>query len=270
MGCRIVKEIVYHFLVPPFVLVAGLLLSLCWFALTEPRRGGKMVAAWLSGIFAGLLLICLIPATAKFLEAPFPRAAPEWLASTDEPFDAVVVPTGGAFLDPTGEPWPTNSSIRRVTLAASLAREFGVPLVVSGGMPSPERVPFSEAEVVVDRLELDRNAVLIDPDARTSYETAQNVAKMLLPRGQRRVLLVTDVLHLPRMAASLRAAGFLVYAETFGLSRDHPITAEDFIPSNRGMSFSRRIMGEYAAIIGYLALGRFSVDDLTSGLARRP
>ena len=53
-------------------------------------------------------------------------------------------------------------------------------------------------------------ALLVEPESRDTVENAWQAARLLRPRGGRKVLLVSDRAHLPRAALLFRLAGLRV------------------------------------------------------------
>ena len=82
-------------------------------------------------------------------------------------------------------------------------------LLLSGGGSGP--VPEAE---IMRRMALVRGvpdaAILIESGSRDTVENAWEAARLLRPRGGRKVLLVSDRAHLPRAALLFRLAGLRV------------------------------------------------------------
>ena len=96
---------------------------------------------------------------------------------------------------------------RRVAVGIALYREGAAPLIVmSGGGAGP----ISEAAVMRD---LARNAgipetvLMLEPESGNTFENAANTARLLHEAGKRRVVLVSDRVHLPRATRMFRQAG---------------------------------------------------------------
>jgi uncharacterized SAM-binding protein YcdF (DUF218 family) len=122
-----------------------------------------------------------------------------------EPAQAIVVlGRGGADYDGV----LTNASLRRMIHGVTLFRGGLAPLLILSGT-SPEIGARSELArgfgVPSDRL-------LPVPGAHTTREEATGLARLLLPRGIRRVLVVADPVDMPRARRVLERAGFTVLA----------------------------------------------------------
>ena len=190
------KNIVAALILPPLgplMLVALGLLLLGWL----PRIG--RVVAW-SGIAVGLAMIT--PASVGTLLEPLediPAVEPASLAGAD----AIVILSGGLrdYAPEYGGATVNRITLERVRYGARLARQSGLPVLVSGGTPSRHagaRGP-GEAELMKKTLEEDFRVPVKWVEGR-SLDTRQNAdfsAQMLLPLGVKRVVLVT---HFQRLA----------------------------------------------------------------------
>ena len=135
-----------------------------------------------------------------------PRSAPAAEPSArlnQERADAIVVL--GCRLFPGGR--ASERLRRRVAVGIALYREGAAPLLVmSGGGAGP----ISEAAVMRD---LARNAgipetvLMLEPESGNTFENAANTARLLHEAGKRRVVLVSDRVHLPRATRMFRQAG---------------------------------------------------------------
>jgi len=211
-------------------------------------------------IFAtGLLVILSLPVTSGLLT--YPLSMEQYLQSGQE-VDAVLVPTAGIFVDPSGRWWSNNTGIVRAVAGHQLSKELNIPLIVSGG--SPEREPVSEAEVLVGQLGLGGDGLIVEEGAGNTWETARAVSSIMGRLSGGRVLLVTSPAHLKRMAASLRAQGLVVSAA--GASKVVVSRARllgGWFPTSSGLGASRAVLYEYIAILYYLTKGYISLSDLT-------
>ena len=90
-------------------------------------------------------------------------------------------------------------TLARVRMAARLARQYDLPIVVSGGRPRFGEQP--EAALMAESLRSDfglRSPIWIEGQA---FNTAQNASRslaLLEKRHIRRIYLVTSALHMPR------------------------------------------------------------------------
>lgn len=203
------KNIVSALILPPLgplMLVAlGLLL------LGRLPRVGRIVA-W-SGIAVGVLMIT--PASVgKVLDGleDIPVVEPASLTGAD----AIVILSGGLrdYAPEYGGATVNRITLERVRYGARLARQSGLPVLVSGGTPSRQadaRGP-GEAQLMKRVLEEDFQVPVKWVEAR-SLDTRQNAdfsAQMLLPQGVKRVVLVTHAAHMRRSVEAFEHAGLAV------------------------------------------------------------
>lgn len=190
----------------PLMLVAlGLLL------LGRLPRVGRIVA-W-SGVVVGIAMIT--PASVgKLLDGleDIPVVEPESLAGAD----AIVILSGGLrdYAPEYGGSTVNRITLERARYGARLARQSGLPVLVSGGTPSRQantRGP-GEAQLMKQVLEEDFRVPVKWVEGR-SLDTRQNAdfsAQMLLPAGVKRVVLVTHAAHMPRSVEAFEHAGLAV------------------------------------------------------------
>lgn len=211
----------------------------------------RRLGVWLVTVSASLLLLLSLPITGKLAQRVLSLGLSPLHELSVGPFDAVVVPLGGLFQDSTGAWWPKRRSITRAVRGWTLARQFYVPLILSGG--STKQNSPSEAEVTRGFLRQHMSAlaagVEIDPNALNSAGTAHYVARRAYGWNDRRIVLVTSESHMPRMTATLRRIGVSVCAVPVSISNE--IEWGDLVPSARGYSHARRAAREYAAIAWY-------------------
>ena len=171
--------------------------------------------------------------------------APLLLPDSTATAEAIIVP-GAGVLGPRCE--PNLSALRRTMAAARLYREGRAPLVVfTGGAPAGDEncvVSTTMAEFAV-QLGLPREALLVETRSHSTHENALFTRELLAARGVRRVLLVTDALHVRRAAACFRRAGFAVVTVS--------VPAMLVYPSNVGML--RMGAHEYLALSYYRLRG---------------
>jgi uncharacterized SAM-binding protein YcdF (DUF218 family) len=122
------------------------------------------------------------------------------------PADAIVV-LGAPLAEDGGV---TGVLVERIRAAMALLEAEVAPLVVmSGGRTRGAAVAEAEAMAAWARGEgLRDEALLVEAESATTYENARNVAALLLPRGARRVVLVTTPFHLRRSVRWFRRFGF--------------------------------------------------------------
>lgn len=154
---------------------------------------------------------------------------------------AVVVLGGGGernhateYNGPIGEP----IMLERLTLAAFLARRYSLPLAISG----------APSEAVAMAATLSRNLGVtprwIEGGSRDTYENAQLSARLLLPAGIKRIVLVTSSAHEWRAAQEFVAAGFDVVPAPAGVLGYREAGLFRIIPSPAGLMRSNSAVYE--------------------------
>jgi uncharacterized SAM-binding protein YcdF (DUF218 family) len=220
----IVRKFLSWLVLPPtgplLVTMAGLLL-----VRRRPRVGRSL--AWL-GVVALLLL-----------SMPVVESGLNWLLYSGGPLDlsraqqaqAVVILGGGLREAPEyGGVTLGRLTLDRVRYGARLARETGLPVLVTGGAfaDSP-----AEADVMAQALEEEFG---VEPRWRESaafntHENAQFSARILKRAGIDRVLLVSHSFDVPRAKAEFEAAGLKVIPAPTHVPVVEIESLPDFIPN---------------------------------------
>jgi uncharacterized SAM-binding protein YcdF (DUF218 family) len=131
---------------------------------------------------------------------PLPNLLARWAGTAPqlEPSDAIVV-LGGDF--------------SRAIHGIVLYRKDLAPLLVFSGPANDEGEV--EAELLAEfarNLGVPPDRIMTEVEARTTREEATRLGALLRPRGVRRILLVTDSLHMARASQLFERVGFRVYA----------------------------------------------------------
>lgn len=125
--------------------------------------------------------------------------------------EAIVILAGGQrhHAPEYGGSTVNGYSLERVRYGARLARQTGLPVLVTGGTV---REPIPEAELMRDALVTDFAVTprWVETDARDTADNARNSARILLAEGIHSVALVTHAAHMPRAARAFREAGLTV------------------------------------------------------------
>jgi uncharacterized SAM-binding protein YcdF (DUF218 family) len=142
------------------------------------------------------------------------------------------------------------SSLRRALAGVLALRQGRAPTLLLLGCPRGVAV---EAQVRADlarSLGVAPDAILTEARALTTRQEARRVAELLLPRGQRRVLLVTGECHMWRARALFERAGLEVLPCPV---RELPLVAT--APAER-LTLLWQVARESAARAMYRVLGR--------------
>ncbi|RZU37055.1 uncharacterized SAM-binding protein YcdF (DUF218 family) [Fluviicoccus keumensis] len=185
----------------PFLLIWGLLLAI-WLG----RAGKLRIMTTLLGTMAmSLYLLCTAAVTRGLISATGyfpPEVAPQTLVSRGA--QAIVVLGSGLYRSPeTGDIEVAGGySLGRLRYAVQLAHRTGLPLALSG----------VEAKGMKETLKQDYglSVTWMEDKSQTTAENAEFSARMLLPAGIKRVVLVTDAWHMGRSWQIFRYYGFEV------------------------------------------------------------
>lgn len=200
----ILKKLLSPLLLPPLapllLIALGLLLMKRW------PRSGKFIA-W-SGLILSILLISPEPVGWLLDELEsVPVVQPASLKNAD----AIVILGGGArkYAPEFGGQTVNRITLERIRYGARLARESGLPVLVSGGAPSGSE---PEAALMKTALEDDFRQPVKWVESRSldTRENAGRSAEILLPAGARRIVLVTHAAHMRRAVEAFEHAGFTV------------------------------------------------------------
>lgn len=187
---------------PGIFLLIGLAALLLW------RRAGRALLA--------LTLVLLWVLSSPRPSWPLVRAL-QWQPPLTEAAaqaagaQAIVVLGGGRKLYTADYGDTVNHwTLLRLRYAARLHRWTGLPIVPVGGAPDGEGTP--EGPLMRDILADEFHVPVLghEQDSRNTYENGILAAQLLQPQGIRRIILVTQSLHMPRAVRVFTHAGFEV------------------------------------------------------------
>jgi len=243
------KQVVKLVALPP---VAPLLLAFAGLALagTYPRAGRRMA---LTGVLA--LWLLATPIIGEFLVRSLDQAPVLDVAHAAASAQAIVILGGGTrrFATEYGGATVNRITLERLRYGARVARETGLPVLVSGGAvrgAPPEAILMRN--VLVN--EFGVAVRWVEPRSHDTHENAVDSAKMLTASGVHRVILVGHSFDFPRSRKEFEAAGIDVIAAPIGIP---PPFGEsdvgDYLPGLGGLEVS------YYAIYEILANVLFEV-----------
>jgi len=169
---------------------------------------------------------------------------------------AIVVIGGG--LDPAAVEYRSDATVKAGTLlrlryAAKLARETGLPVMVSGGR-SMDSTEASEAEIMASVLQ-EEFAVPVawrEAGSRNTAENARFSRNILRQQSIDRIILVTQAYHMPRAESEFRKAGFQVLAApTAFFGRAGGFSWFDWIPSVKALEQCFLLAHESVGMLWY-------------------
>ena len=230
----ILKKLLAALLLPP---VSPILLAAygIWLSRRRPRIGRTLTFAGL-----GLSVLLHVPLVGTWLMAQVQYWPPLNLREA-RGAHAIVVLSGGSYYRAPEYGGDTISyhSLERVRYAALVARQTGLPVLVSGGGISGHK---SDAESMRDTLVRDFGVATrwVESRSRDTRENALNSAAILEAEGIKRIVLITHAFHMPRAIEEFRRVGLdVVPAPTvFATFDDQSPGVSDFLPNPIGIEQS--------------------------------
>lgn len=221
-------------------------------------RAGRIVAG------TGLAALAFLSTTggARLLVAPLERMTTPLQAPERAGAQAIVVLAAGRLRhapEYEGRDIPDYIALARLRYAAHLQRKTGLPILVSGGNgasgidPDLDDRAYAKADAMAAALREDFGVPVkwIEGRSRDTAENAADSAALLRPAGIKRILLVTDAMHMPRASAAFTRAGLdVVSAPTMFFSRQR-LSFEAWVPSAEGMRRSWYAVYEWLGIAWY-------------------
>ena len=236
-----VKALLKAVVLPPggplLLAIAGLLL-----ARRHPRAGRSVAAVGVATLF-----VLSMPIVAALLVRSL-DASPPLDLEVAKGAQAVVILGGGTR---RGAPEYGGDTLGRLTLervryGARVARQTGLPVLVSGGSVSGDE---TEAKLMREALanEYGVDVRWVEDRSRTTHENAVESAAILRAAGVRRVVLVAHSFDMPRATSEFASQGIETIAAPTGIVTLRVDSPLDFLPSVMG------IEGSYYALYEMLA-----------------
>lgn len=246
----VLSAIVHVALLPPMCLfllmAAGHLVRRRW-----PRAGR---AAWRTG-FTLLLVLCT-EAGARLLMVPLERLSPPLASPANTGAQAIVVLAAGSLEDAPdygGQDVPDRITLARLRYGAWLQHATGLPLLVSGGNATPDGKLEAKAISMARVLREDFRTPVAWLETR-SDNTEQNAdfsAALLRQKGVKRIVLVTDAMHMARARALFARTGLEVVAAPTLYQGTGRLTALHFLPSANALGRSYYASYEWLGLAWY-------------------
>jgi len=238
------------------------LAALAWLPSTPARTRWFRI---LTVAAAAIVWVIGSPVTATLFTGLLESRYPSFDRTASTHFDAVVVLGGG--VSGKGSLRPTDQlsglSLQRTLCGVDLFAEGHAPrLVLTGGtadiLGESPRESVAMRQLAL-RLGVPEQAILIDDLARTTYENALGVKRVL---GQGSILLVTSASHMPRATGLFRKQGFDVTPAPCSYRlRDWPgiwsnFDPTDIVPSLGALDAFTNSLAEVMGMITYRAAGK--------------
>lgn len=205
-----------------------------------------------AGLLAALVLMVQIalatPFASGWLEISLQWLLPRLQPKTAATPQAIIVLS--AELARTADGWAVGPlTFERMGAAAALARETGLPLLVTGGSVAPEPSP-PVAEVMAGQFRSDFGLDVrwIEPEAGNTLENARFSAAMLRREGIGAAYVVTHGWHLPRAVLSFRGTGFHVMPLPVRRAAPPELRASSFLPRADRWGTSWYLLREWAGL----------------------
>ena len=244
----LVTNIVSALLLPPLIFIlpsmAGFLMRKRW-----PRFAAVLCIAPLLA-----LIVFSTGAGARWAAASIEGLAIPLASAQTSRAQAIVVLGGGRVRNAPeygGLDVPRPAVLARLRYGAKLHRETGLPILVTGG--TPEGSPESEAALMA-RILRDDFAIEVKWQEGASDNTAQNAqysAQQLGSAGVKRILLVTDAMHMARSVAIFSRHDLQVVQAPTRFYSSEPLTPIDFVPQAHWIEVTAYAMHEWIGLVWY-------------------
>lgn len=217
----------------------------------------RTLAMTLISISLAILLLLSLPVVAKHLAATQEIYPPINIATLDDFSAQAIVVLGGGLREPAPEYKQQvtlqNRTLLRVRYAAILAKQTGLPLLVSGGQVLKEEFP-AEAEIMASVLvnEFNQQVRWQEKKSRNTAENALYTQKILSKAGVERIVLVTNALHMRRAVEQFQLQGLQVMpAPTLFWSWSDELNLFSFLPSAGALQRSSFVIHEIIGRVWY-------------------
>ena len=237
------KKLLTALALPPASLIILALFGL-WLTRRHPRSGRWLASLSLLTLFA-LSLPVVATALLRSLETQAPASARQLIQA-----QAIVVLGGDLYHQAPeyGQDTVGRSSLQRIRYAASLQRQYGKPLLVTGGAPFGGR---PEGEAMKEAIEQDFGGQVrwVESVSRDTQENVRLSAPLLKAAGISRIVLVSHAWHLRRAIPLFEQQGFEVIPAPTVFSRDpdHPLAL--FLPKAKALSDSSMALHEWLGLL---------------------
>lgn len=195
-------------------------------------------------------------AGAWLLAHPLESLAPVLDAGAAAQAQAIVVLSAGRIKHSPeygGRATPDGIALKRMAYGAHLARATGLPLLVTGGLLSDaaDDEPLALGMQRVFASDFGLPVRWLETASRNTDENARFSAPVLARDGVRRIILVTDALHMRRARGAFERAGLTVIpGPTFDASPDR-IDWRLLVPTMENLRRSHYALYEWFGLVRY-------------------
>ena len=257
------NEIPRELILPPSSLF--LLMAIGFLMRRRFPLGGRIMMG--AGIVA--LFVLSTTAGARLFVKPLEQLTAPLQVVHNTGAQAIVVLAAGRVRDAPeygGRDIPDYIALARLRYAARLQRATKLPVLVTGGNGLVDDTSWSKAEAMAAALRDDFGVPVkwIEGKSSNTAENAAFSAALLRPDAVRRVLLVTDAMHMPRSRTAFQRAGMDVVAAPTLFFSHAPLTVSAYLPSAEGLRQSWYAVYELLGIAWYRLRYHESVPDAGS------
>lgn len=241
-------SIIKSLLLPPGSLLILFILGLLFY-----RRafGRLMMGLGLAGLYL-LSISATSDLLARHLET-FPAITPGQLR--EQGAQAIVVLGGGRY-EKAPEFQASDSlsthSLARLSYAAWLHHQTGLPLILTGGRADSDGPPEAELAAKVLDTHFNLTPLVIEGQSLNSRQHGQYLRPILQQLGIDRVAVVTQAWHMPRSILSFEQSQIQTLAAPMGyISKQRPLKAKDWLPHADALLETRILLHEYLGLVWY-------------------
>ncbi|NKC31740.1 YdcF family protein [Falsiroseomonas selenitidurans] len=231
------RTLLAELLLPPTGLALAALL-----ALLLPRIGRALAACLLV-----LLLLLGMPVVSQPLLASLDPPRPAAAAAAQ----AIVILSGDIIRNPPAAPQPGPLTLDRLRAGAALARESGLPVLLTGGLLPPATTSLAAMMARSLRDDFRLAPRWLEEASRNTWENAALSAPLLHEAGIARVLVVTHAWHMRRALLAFRRAGLDPIAAPVRPSPWPDWTLGAFVPRASGWRDSYFALHEWLGLAYY-------------------
>jgi len=244
------SKVLWFLAIPGNVLLIGLSVGmvLLW---SRWRRIGKILITFCA---VAALIVAVVPIgqwAIVLLEDRFPPV-------TELPADVDGIVVAGGIVSPRvsvarGQV-SLGSAVERLTAMADLADRYPNAKLIfsagSGDILHPELKEANFVAPVLARMGLDTNRLVLEDQARNTFENAVNCFRLADPKPDETWLLVTSAFHMPRAVGTFRRAGWTVvpYPVDYNTTGDELLLNFDL---SRGLGHGGRALHEWLGLFFY-------------------
>ena len=175
--------------------------------------------AFVAGIVCGIAAVFLVRLIINETRIADLLVSPLLLQDTTGTADAIVVLGAGIVSDCV----PNQNAVRRVLLAARLWRQQRAPVVVFTGGLADGTCPISVAmSRMAAEIGVPDAAMQVETTSTNTFENGKNSAPLLRRLSCKRLLIVTDKLHMRRASGVFARQGFEIERASVPVFEGHP------------------------------------------------